>query len=307
MKLSFLKQTEQTDWLDNNELHDLQILAAQLDTSTQTHKKQYRQQAGQLNSRVTGSGSDYAESRPYQQGDDPRSINWRLSARSQETFVKTYYADSLPSLNLLLDQRHNMLFGTRKRLKISQALRAALLLGYAGSSHGLHFKAWLINDTSANYFANFDDFLFAANQCQFMPEKKLPASTHPDFNTLIKNILPQLPSGSLFYIISDFAGFQKQPLATLAQHCQLEAIHILDQAEIELTKSDTLLLQDREGLEVKVDTRNKTQRLEINTNLKSVIDARKKRLTDLNINYSRILTQQKNIQKQIYLPIKSTL
>jgi len=305
LSLSFFKKNDQSKhkkkWLNQKELSHLRVLAEQLNTSATPNNKQQAQHSGQLNSHRLGSGSDYAESRPYQMGDDPRSINWRLSARSQETFVKTYYADSRPSLNILLDQRKSMVFGTRKRLKISQALRVALLLSNAGEVHGLDFKGWVINDTSLDFFDNSDDFLINANQAESSQNKV----TQLSLNAAFKQILPQLTEGSLFYLISDFAGVEKSQLSALVNHCAVQAIQVLDPAEISLQNIACLSLEDGRGMSIEIDTQNKSQEFNLSNKIKEIQEDRKKIITDLNINYSRIMTNADNIHTEVYLPIKS--
>jgi len=311
LSLSFFKRSAlptETRWLNQKELHDLQALAEKINTSTAASDKQQTQQAGQLNSRILGSGNDYAESRPYQNGDDPRSINWRLSARSQETFVKTYYADSRPTLAILLDQRKAMLFGTRKRLKINQALRASVLLSKAGVIHGLDFKAWVLTDHSLEYFDNSDAFLLKANKYEATQERDFSASSNANvcFGSALKEIRPQLATDSLFYIISDFSGLQKQQLAALASHCAIQTFHIIDPAEVSLNNIGSLSLEDSNGIGLKIETQNDAQRVRFSSKVGAIIDSRKKTIADLNINYTRIMTDADSIHTQIYLPIKST-
>ena len=153
MKLALFKPKKQTTthhktWLSEKELAELQTFAEQLQNTSIANIALNSQQSGLLASRALGSGTDYAESRVYQYGDDPRSINWRLSARSTDTFVKTFHTESRPCVSILLDQRKSMIFGTKKRLKISQALRVASLLAYSCDLHQLSFQAWVLHNDS---------------------------------------------------------------------------------------------------------------------------------------------------------------
>jgi len=312
LNLFFFKRNNpppQPHWLDQNELRKLQALAEKIKPSATLNDKQQAQNAGQLNSRNLGSGSDYAESRPYQTGDDPRTINWRLTARSQETFVKTYHADSRPSLTIILDQRRSMIFGTRKRLKISQALRVALLLSNVSNLHALDFKAWIVNDHSLSVFDNTDDFVIKANQSELIQKEAtaMANDTSYSFNDALKAIAPQLTTGSLCYLISDFSDIQKNQLSLLANRCSTQAIHILDPAEVSLKNIGSLLLEDSQGTALTVETNNEAQRLSFMHKIQSISDSRKKAITDSNIQYTRILTDEDNIHTRIDLPIKSAL
>ncbi len=308
MNLSFFKRNNpppQTHWLDQNELRKLQALAEKIKPSAASDNMQHAQYAGQFNSRNLGSGSDYAESRPYQMGDDPRAINWRLTARSQETFVKTYHSDSRPSLTILLDQRKTMLFGTSKRLKICQGLRASILLSKAANIHGLDFKAWVLSDHSLTFFDNNNAFLLKANKYQATHPPPFSDSNLDRLSSALKEIMPQLASGSLCYLISDFAGLQQQQLATLANHCSVQAFHIIDPAEVNLKNVGSLALEDSNQVVLNIESQNDKQRINITNKIAAITSARKKIITDLNINYTRIMTNDDNIQTQIYLPIKN--
>ena len=73
-----------------------------------------------------GSGADLADLRPYQPGDDTRHIDWRASARSRQTMLRVWHAERQSGFVVLLDRRAAMRFGSRRRLKVTQAARLAL-------------------------------------------------------------------------------------------------------------------------------------------------------------------------------------
>ena len=85
--------------------------------------------SGEHPSEVIGTGMDFADRQPYTRGDDPRFIDWRASARSSQTLIRRYHTElSAPSC-VVIDRRPNMLFGTNKRLKATQAIRAGIHCG----------------------------------------------------------------------------------------------------------------------------------------------------------------------------------
>lgn len=83
-----------------------------------------------------GSGAEHDESRVYVPGDDPRHMDWRVTARSGCAHVKVYRDERERPLWLLVDQGAPMRFGTRVAFKSVIAARAAALLGWAGVEHG---------------------------------------------------------------------------------------------------------------------------------------------------------------------------
>lgn len=83
-----------------------------------------------------GAGMDYDESRVYVPGDDPRTMDWRHTARAGRPHVKLFREERERPLLLLVDQRQGMRFATRVAFKSVIAARAAALLGWAAVERG---------------------------------------------------------------------------------------------------------------------------------------------------------------------------
>ncbi|MBW2623907.1 MAG: DUF58 domain-containing protein, partial [Deltaproteobacteria bacterium] len=69
--------------------------------------------AGQYESAFKGRGMEFAEVRPYQIGDDIRTIDWNVSARFGQPYVKVFHEERELTIMLLLDLSGSLLFGTR--------------------------------------------------------------------------------------------------------------------------------------------------------------------------------------------------
>ena len=135
--------------LTTAEINQLIATAGQSNKIQQLSSNQVVRSGEQVSS-VTGSGMDFADRRAYAFGDDPRYIDWKASARSQQTLVKNYFTEVDTASCIVIDRSSSMAFGTRKRLKITQAIRVGLTLGTrilrAGQSLAclvLGFRAWL--------------------------------------------------------------------------------------------------------------------------------------------------------------------
>lgn len=92
--------------------------------------------AGGHLSRLRGRGMEFDESRPYQPGDDPRHMDWRVTARRGQAHIKRFREERERPLWLLVDQGPTMRFGTRVAFKSVIAARAAALLGWAAAEQG---------------------------------------------------------------------------------------------------------------------------------------------------------------------------
>ena len=256
--MSLLHQHHSTDahqqsLLNESEIHKLRLFAEQVDCSASLSQTLLSRDAGWLPTKPRGSGMDYAESRVYQQGDDPRYIDWRVSARSQQTFVKTYHMESRPGVCLVVDKRRSMMFGTRRRLKVAQALRIAVMLAYVAERHHMTLSALIIEDEF--HFMkdmNVSSLLELANSISRPVEKLLrPQSTvQPRFNSALTEVKQQTPKGSLVYLMSDFMDVteaDKAGLVQLQESYFVQAVHVMDFAELELPPVGEIRLKGMRG------------------------------------------------------------
>ena len=83
-----------------------------------------------------GRGMEFDEVRPYAQGDDVRSIDWRVTARSGKPHTKLFREERERAVLLWLDLRPAMFFATRGSFKAVRAAQAAALLGWNTLRHG---------------------------------------------------------------------------------------------------------------------------------------------------------------------------
>jgi len=308
-KKSLSSFVEQQCLLHERELHKLRILSEQVDCSQSSNFNLESRQSGNLATRALGSGIDYAESRVYQPGDDPRSINWRVSARSQDTFTKTYHIESRPSLCILLDKRRSMLFGTHSRLKVTQALRTAMVLAYAAELHHLDFQAWIIEDKlGLQHYDDINVFISDANKLQYSNQ---PNTLKPINNLAFTNALQTInhssQKGSLVYLISDFSDLDnthQTELAHLHERCFIQSYHLYDQAELTLPNAGRIKLQAlHDATCFHINTQKSKEKIAFEKitsehfkNIESII-------TNLGIPYAKLATDNDNIQQTITLPI----
>src|SRR6202789_3352703 len=85
--------------------------------------------SGDYTSPCRGQGLAFHEVREYHFGDDIRSIDWRVTARTDKPHVKVFTEERERTVILCVDANAAMRFGTRGTFKSVQAARAAALLG----------------------------------------------------------------------------------------------------------------------------------------------------------------------------------
>ncbi len=87
--------------------------------------------AGQYHSAFKGRGMEFDRVRPYEAGDDIRDIDWNVTARAGETYVKQYQEERELTVLLAVDVSRSMLFGTHPRSKRQLAAELAALMAFS--------------------------------------------------------------------------------------------------------------------------------------------------------------------------------
>ncbi len=131
-------------------LKSLQQRARKLSFLPKQHSKSIL--SGQHNSRIRGRGLSFEELRSYRAGDDIRSIDWRVTARTSKPHVRVYSEEKDRTALLIVDQRINMFFGSRLNMKSVTAAEAAAIFAYRILAQGDRVAAVLFNDNHIDTF-----------------------------------------------------------------------------------------------------------------------------------------------------------
>lgn len=201
---------------------------------------------GSFSSLHQGGGLDFAETRMYQPGDDPRHINWRATARTGIPMVRLFHEEQSPTACFVVDRRASMRFGTRTRLKAAQAARLAIFLATWEARRGAEIGALMLNESfhwqapaSGQYGINNLSRLVSA------PCPPLETTDHSDLNKALSLLSTQLPGGSHLYLLSDLYDLHESSLPDLyrlGNEHRCWAISLHDQAEQELPRAGQLQL-----------------------------------------------------------------
>lgn len=200
-------------------------------------------QTGAYVSRFRGRGMEFDESRPYQPGDDPRSIDWRVTARSTTAYTKLFREERERPVLVAVDLRSNMHFATQGCFKSVNASRAAALLSWAAHHRGDRLGGLIFGDTTHR---ELKPRLGRRAALRFVHE----LAEHPDWvrrdaKPATGDPLTQAMSalrrvtrpGSLVVVISDFVGFTRAAqsyLSSVARHNEVLAVFLNDPLERQL-------------------------------------------------------------------------
>src|SRR5262245_56002148 len=103
--------------------------------------------AGRHASRLRGRGLEFEELRRYYEGDDVRAIDWRATARLGEPQLRVYTEERDRPVILLVDQRMNMFFGSRRAMKSVIAAEAAAVAAWRVTSLGDRIGGIVFSET----------------------------------------------------------------------------------------------------------------------------------------------------------------
>jgi uncharacterized protein (DUF58 family) len=103
-------------------------------------------QRGVQIARFKGRGMEFAEVRPYQPGDDIRSLDWKVTARTGEPYTKLFREERERPVLLAVDLRSPMFFGTHGAFKAVTAAYAASLLAWVAIRAGDRIGGMLFAD-----------------------------------------------------------------------------------------------------------------------------------------------------------------
>lgn len=210
-----------------------------------------------------GSGLDYAETRVYQAGDDPRHVHWRATARSGALQVRRYHQDVSPRVCLVVDRGAGMRFGTRRRLKVTQAARLALLLAAQEVRQGAELAA-LIQEPPRRWLPAAVGAIALRRLAASVtaPAPPLPPAGEDDASPVFGELAQRLEPGARVYLISDFRGLREadvDALSELGRRFEVRALAVYDPVERELPAVGPLRLQWG-GVRVSTDGRDPAQR-----------------------------------------------
>jgi len=202
-------------------------------------------QTGAYVSHFRGRGMEFDESRPYQPGDDPRSIDWRVTARSTTAYTKLFREERERPVLVMVDLRSNMHFATRGCFKSVNASRAAALLSWAAHHRGDRLGGLIFGDT---VHRELKPRLGRQAALRYLHE----LAEHPDWRSHehLRNGEREVPlttamaslrrvarPGSLVVILSDFVGMTRAAqsyLSSVARHNEVLAVFLSDALEREL-------------------------------------------------------------------------
>ena len=204
------------------------------------------QMQGDFHSIFKGSGLEFDDVRPYQYGDDIRTIDWNVSAKGHGTFIKTFKEEKEQTIFFILDVSASQDIGTpgKTKVDISKEVCGVMALSAAKESSSIGLICY---SDEREKFIKPKKGIQQAYDIIYNIVKLQPKSLKTNLNKAIVFALNSIKRRSVIVLISDFIdeGFQHN-LKSLARRHDLVMIKISDNRETELPKLGIIPVLDKE-------------------------------------------------------------
>ena len=229
-----------------------------------------------------GRGIEFEEVRAYQAGDDIRTIDWRVTARSNNAYTKLFREERERPVLVVCDQSQSMFFGSESCFKSVMASYISSVIAWAALNNGDRIGGLVFGNDGHNETRprrNRQTVLHLIHQLlEYNKRLKLTsAHNHEDSNRLEKVLIDLrriAKPGSAIYIISDFYNFNnntKKQLHHLSKHCEVTAFYIYDRLEEKLPPSGQYAVTDGAN-ELTIFTGKESYRNAYESNFKQTYD-----------------------------------
>ena len=237
--------------------------------------------SGRHASKLRGRGLNFEELRNYLPGDDTRNIDWKVTARTRTPYVRVYTEEKDRTVWLLVDQRVNMFFGSRKRMKSVVAAEVAAISAWRVLSVGDRVGALVFNDTDIAVVPPHRSRERVMQILKQVTEKNQALSARSDLqpdpgklNEVLKQVSILARHDCLVCLITDADGLNPETrryVTRLAEHNDVLTAFIYDPLEKEMPAAGRLRFADGNG-QLEADTSNRKLRSDFKTEFEQKLE-----------------------------------
>lgn len=239
--------------------------------------------AGRHTSKMRGRGLNFEELRVYQPGDDIRTIDWKVTARTGKAHTRVFTEERERSVLLVVDQRIDMFFGTKNKMKSVTAAEASALAAWRVLAQGDRIGALVFNDheiaqvrpqRSRRNVMQILQEVTNKNQALKAEHKQQPNPAM--LNKVLREAARLAGHDFLVVVISDFEGVDEESqelMLRLSQHNDVIGVVVYDPSATNFPAREALVITDGE-LQVELQLDNQKIR-------RSVTDSVQGRISEL--------------------------
>jgi uncharacterized protein (DUF58 family) len=260
------------------------------------------QMQGDFYSIFKGSGLEFDDIRLYQYGDDIRSIDWRSTAKYNQTFVKKYKETKEQSVYFLVDISGSQEIGSPGQQKIDIGKEIAGVLSLVALKESSQVGLISFSDVKEKYVKAGKGTGHGYAIISSLFDHK-PISTRTDLNKAIIYLLNAVKRRSIVIMISDFIdeGYENN-FKALARRHDLVVIHLSDRRETKVPKLGIIPVYDKEQNKTKyINTSSSAFRQSLNKTYVENREELEKYCKKHQVNYLAIDTDEDYVPKLIKL------
>jgi uncharacterized protein (DUF58 family) len=249
-----------------------ELLAALRTIEIHTAKLANEQLSGTYSSSFKGQGLAFREVRPYQPGDDVRTIDWNVSARMNEAFVKVFVEEREMTVMLVVDLSASERFGTQRAPKVRVASEVAALLAFSAIRNNDRVGLILATDRVERIvppkkgekhvmrvvreILGFEPTIGDHVPPPVHPGQGMPLGAATDLKAALEALIHVSRRRSIAFVVSDFyaQGYERPLALAAAKHDVVPGV-LVDPRDMELPDVGLATFEDLEsGESIVIDT-----------------------------------------------------
>ena len=218
--------------------------------------------SGEYHSAFKGRGMAFAEVREYMPGDEIRTIDWNVTARFNEPYVKVFQEERELTMMLIVDISGSSDFGTRGQLKKELIAELCAVLAFSAAQNNDKIGVILFSSQVELFIAPKKGrkhiLRIIRELLEFQPKEK-----GTDLMSVLRHFNNAIKKRTIAFVISDFnsAGNLEDVFKIVNKRHDLVALQVEDPMEMELPDVGLIQLEDKETNEkIWVNTSNKNIR-----------------------------------------------
>ena len=217
---------------------------------------------GEYHSTFKGRGMTFSEVRQYQFGDDVRNIDWNVTARYNEPFVKVFEEERELTMMLMVDVSGSKLFGTKNQFKDEIVTEIAATLAFSATQNNDKIGLILFSDQIELYIPPKKGRSHVLRIIRELLEFE-PKSKKTNIAEAFRFLSSVMKKKAIVFVLSDFlADDYKQNLKISSGKHDVTGIRVYDRHEEQIPNLGMVQMQDEETEEyVLVNTSSKKVRL----------------------------------------------
>ena len=216
---------------------------------------------GEYHSTFKGRGMTFSEVRQYQFGDDVRNIDWNVTARYSEPFVKVFEEERELTMMLVVDVSGSGLFGTRNGFKQDIITEIAATLAFSATQNNDKIGLILFTDVIELYIPPKKGRSHVLRIIRELLEFQ-PKSQKTDLEIALGYLSRVMKKKAIVFVLSDFIAedYQRTLKITSGRH-DVTGIRVYDEREEDIPNLGMVAMQDEEsGKRIMVDTSSRSVR-----------------------------------------------